>query len=220
MAPQAAIGVVGNPALCPAFRVRRGSGREYGFAASRARRATRPNSRANFGAMWAWRRHQQPASVLGHHSPSASPRALPPRCRSAGELGNPLGSRAGTPTGSTDTAGERGARRKAAPTRARAMTRPTQRAAAFTSAGVSQPLDRGRSSTTSVSIVSQQYVGEGIWRRVRSDGASGSFADPMINGEVAPRAVVSQFHTSNYVNEPNLLCLRCSCHARDDRVFA
>ena len=36
------IGVVGNPSLCPAFRVRRGSGREYGFAASRARRATRP----------------------------------------------------------------------------------------------------------------------------------------------------------------------------------
>ena len=42
MAPQAAIGVVGNPSLCPAFRVRRGSGRENGFAASRARRATRP----------------------------------------------------------------------------------------------------------------------------------------------------------------------------------
>ena len=37
--------------------------------------------RASFGAMWAWRRHQQTASVLGHHSPSASPRALPTRCR-------------------------------------------------------------------------------------------------------------------------------------------
>src|SRR3954469_19145617 len=35
-------GVVGNPALCPAFRVRRGRGQENGFAASRARRATRP----------------------------------------------------------------------------------------------------------------------------------------------------------------------------------
>ncbi len=41
-APQAASGVVGNPALCPAFRVRRGRAREIGFAASRARRATRP----------------------------------------------------------------------------------------------------------------------------------------------------------------------------------
>ena len=35
-------GVVGNPALCPAFRVRRGRAPEYGFTASRARRATRP----------------------------------------------------------------------------------------------------------------------------------------------------------------------------------
>ena len=35
-------GVVGNPALCPAFRVRRGRDRKNGFAASRARRATRP----------------------------------------------------------------------------------------------------------------------------------------------------------------------------------
>ena len=42
VAPQAASVVVGNPALCPAFRVRRGRVREYGFAASRARRATRP----------------------------------------------------------------------------------------------------------------------------------------------------------------------------------
>src|SRR4051794_41215953 len=41
-APQTAGGVVGNPALCPAFRVRRGRARENGFAASRARRATRP----------------------------------------------------------------------------------------------------------------------------------------------------------------------------------
>jgi hypothetical protein len=47
IAPQAAIGrvmvgFVGNPSLCPAFRVRRGSGREYGSMTSRARRATRP----------------------------------------------------------------------------------------------------------------------------------------------------------------------------------
>src|SRR5205823_6648539 len=34
--------VVGNPALCPAFRVRRGRGRENGFMTGRARRATRP----------------------------------------------------------------------------------------------------------------------------------------------------------------------------------
>jgi len=33
---------VGNPSLCPAFRVRRGSDREYGFVSGRARRATRP----------------------------------------------------------------------------------------------------------------------------------------------------------------------------------
>jgi hypothetical protein len=33
---------VGNPALCPVFRVRRGRAREIGFAASCARRATRP----------------------------------------------------------------------------------------------------------------------------------------------------------------------------------
>ena len=45
---QAAIGVVGNPALCPAFRVRRGSGREYGLMTGRARRAT-ARLRANFG---------------------------------------------------------------------------------------------------------------------------------------------------------------------------
>ena len=41
-APQRRWRVVGNPALCPAFRVRRGRAPENGFAASRARRATRP----------------------------------------------------------------------------------------------------------------------------------------------------------------------------------
>ncbi len=39
---RAMIVVVGNPSLCPAFRVRRGSGRENGFVSGRARRATRP----------------------------------------------------------------------------------------------------------------------------------------------------------------------------------
>jgi len=99
VAPQAAIGVVGNPAICPTFRVRWGSEREYGFMPGRARRATRPTPEQVSASMWAWRRLRQPASVLGHVSPSASPCARPPRCRSAIELGNPLGSRAGTPTG-------------------------------------------------------------------------------------------------------------------------
>src|SRR5690348_4643344 len=48
-------------------------------------------------------------SVPGDTLPPASPRALPPRWGEARELGNPLGSRAGTPTGLTGTAGERGA---------------------------------------------------------------------------------------------------------------
>src|SRR5438477_12085326 len=38
----AVIGLVGNPSLCPAFRVRRGRGRKNGFMTGRARRATRP----------------------------------------------------------------------------------------------------------------------------------------------------------------------------------
>src|SRR3954452_9649270 len=50
-----------------------------------------------------------PGGVRGHPLPPASPRALPPRWGEAGELGNPLGSRAGTPTGPTVTARGRGA---------------------------------------------------------------------------------------------------------------
>src|SRR3954451_1689653 len=50
-----------------------------------------------------------PGSVPGATLPPASPRALPPRWGEAGELGDPLGSRAGTPTGLTETAGGRGA---------------------------------------------------------------------------------------------------------------
>src|SRR3954453_11155169 len=48
-------------------------------------------------------------SVPGDTLPPASPRALPPRWGEAEELGNTLGSRVGTPTGLTGTAGERGA---------------------------------------------------------------------------------------------------------------
>src|SRR3954449_7500017 len=48
-------------------------------------------------------------SVAGGTLPPASPRTLPPRWDEARELGNPLGSRAGTPTGLTAMAGGRGA---------------------------------------------------------------------------------------------------------------
>src|SRR3954447_26624551 len=48
-------------------------------------------------------------SVPGDTLPPASPRALPPCWGEARELGNPLGSRAGTPTGPTPMAGGRGA---------------------------------------------------------------------------------------------------------------
>src|ERR1051325_2130693 len=64
------------------------------------------------------RRLQQPASVPGHTAvrfAARSPASLPLRRSS---LVNPLGSRARRPTGPTDTAGERGARQKAPPTRA------------------------------------------------------------------------------------------------------
>src|SRR4051794_23687750 len=46
-------------------------------------------------------------SVPGDTLSPASPRALPPRWGEPGELGNPLGSRAGTPTGLTGMAGGR-----------------------------------------------------------------------------------------------------------------
>src|SRR4051794_12191542 len=48
-------------------------------------------------------------SVPGDTLPSASPRTLPPRWGEARELGNALGSRAGTSTGLTAMAGGRGA---------------------------------------------------------------------------------------------------------------
>jgi len=107
-APQAAIGVVGNPALCPAFRVRRGRGRENGFVASRARRATRPTPSefrrpCGHGADFSRRR-----ACLGHRSPPASPCALPPRYRSRGRAREPARSRAGTPTGPRATTGSAG----------------------------------------------------------------------------------------------------------------
>src|SRR4051812_29364090 len=47
--------------------------------------------------------------VPGDTLPPALPRALPARWGEARELGNPLGSRARTPTGPTRTAGGRGA---------------------------------------------------------------------------------------------------------------
>ena len=83
-----AAGVVGNPALCPAFRVRRGSDREIGSVSGRARRATRPTPSefrrpCGHGADIISRRRCRGAS-----SPPASPCALP---RTAVELGNTLG---------------------------------------------------------------------------------------------------------------------------------
>jgi hypothetical protein len=113
-APQAAVGFVGNPSLCPAFRVRRGSGREYGLMTSRARRATRPTPsefRCHVG--------MAPTSACrqrgwGH----AAARFRPALSRSPRSSLGTRSESGGTPIGSTGTAGERGARRKAAPTRA------------------------------------------------------------------------------------------------------
>src|SRR5690242_8709086 len=57
-------------------------------------------------------------SVPGDTLPPALPRALPPRWGEARELGNTLGSRAGTPTGPTTMAGGHGAATESTPTRA------------------------------------------------------------------------------------------------------
>src|SRR3954469_16327887 len=57
-------------------------------------------------------------SVPGDTLPPASPRALPPRWGEAREPGDPLGRRAGTPTGMTAMAGGRGAATESTPTRA------------------------------------------------------------------------------------------------------
>src|SRR5690242_18811156 len=111
--------------------------------------------------MWAWRRHRQPAIDAGgifaaRFRPALSRLAV----ARARELGNPLGSRAGTPTGSTDKAGERGARQKA-PDAREDMAGSTECTPALSSAGVSRPLNRGRSSTAGVNIVSQAMYDRG-----------------------------------------------------------
>jgi hypothetical protein len=109
---------VGNPSLCPAFRVRRGRDREYGFAASRARRATRPtpeqiSASSGDGADFSSRR-----VCWGITRRPLSPYARPHRCRSRGRAREPARESGGTPTGATAGAGERRGQRKAAPTRA------------------------------------------------------------------------------------------------------
>ena len=88
----AAIGVVGNPSLRPAFRVRRGRERKNGFAASRAHRATRPTPSEFRRQPGGCADFKQPASVLGH---SLAVRIRPALSRlavaRARELGNTLG---------------------------------------------------------------------------------------------------------------------------------
>src|SRR4051794_19820734 len=82
-------------------------------------------------------------SVPGDTLPPASPRALPPRWGEPGELGNPLGSRAGTPTGSTVTAGGRGAATEST-RRARGYSRPHQvRNRSFNGSLRSETVQRG-----------------------------------------------------------------------------
>src|SRR5712691_3945883 len=102
-APQAAIGsvvigVVGNPSLCPAFRVRRGSGREYGSTTGRARRATRPTP-SEFRRSLGVSPTSAAGSVPGDTLPSASPALSRLAAASAVELGEHARSRAGTTTG-------------------------------------------------------------------------------------------------------------------------
>ena len=113
------IGVVGNPSLCPAFWVRRGSDRENGFTASRARRATRPTPERISAPMWAWRRLQQIGECAGA---SLAVRFAPRSPFSLPLVRKSRGTRSGVGRGrrqeSRDTAGERGARSKAPPTRA------------------------------------------------------------------------------------------------------
>ena len=125
VAPQAAIGVVGNPSLCPAFRVRRGSGRKYGLMTGRARRATRPTPSefrrpCGHGADFSCRRtcwgiaRRPPRPALSRSSRRAWEHAR---------------SRAGTPTGARGTAGERGGTTESsADARDPMTTSPTKRA--------------------------------------------------------------------------------------------
>src|SRR5258708_26457456 len=63
---ETAIGLVGNPSLYPAFRVRRGKQRENGCMTGRARRATRPTPEQFSASMWAWRRLQLADEDAGH----------------------------------------------------------------------------------------------------------------------------------------------------------
>jgi hypothetical protein len=129
IAPQAAIGqtvvgFVGNPSLCPAFRVRRGSGREYGLTASRARRATRPTPsefRCHVG--------MAPTSAAGERAGASLAARFALRSPATrGRTWEHARSRPGTPTGPTVAAGERRARRKAAADAREPMTSNTQRA--------------------------------------------------------------------------------------------
>jgi hypothetical protein len=131
---------VGNPSLCPAFRVRRGSGRENGFVASRARRATRPTP-SEFRCHVGMAPTSAAGSVPGDTLPPASPCA-PPLSRPS------LGTRSESGRDADGTArygrGAQGTTESSADARD-PMTRPTKRAVVSTSAGVSRPLDRGRS---------------------------------------------------------------------------
>lgn len=72
VAPQTAVGVVGNPSLCPAFRVRRGGARENGSMTGRARRATRPTASV-FRPVWGRGDFGSRRACWGTGSPSASP---------------------------------------------------------------------------------------------------------------------------------------------------
>ena len=103
-APQAAVGLVVNPSLCPAFRVRRGSGREYGSMTSRARRATRPTPsefRCHVG--------MAPTSAAGERAGAPLAARFAPRSPAfRGRAWEHARSRAGTPTGSTGVAASAG----------------------------------------------------------------------------------------------------------------
>ena len=67
---------MGNPSLCPAFRVRRGKYREYGLVSGRARRATRPTP-SEFRCHVGMAPTSAAGSVPGDTLPPASPCAPP-----------------------------------------------------------------------------------------------------------------------------------------------
>lgn len=184
MAPQAAIGVVGNPTLSPAFRVRRGSGRENGFATSRARRATRPTPErisvpCGHGADISSRR-----VCWGITHRPLSPCTLPPRCRSRVRAWEPARESGGDADRIDRKGGRaRGATESSADAR-EGMARSTERIPAPTSASVSRPLNRGRSSTAGEPVLTSSAS------NVRGGGSAqterATLADPTVNGEVAP----------------------------------